>query len=92
MDNVIQSLNNWALVDRVQLPGPFLRLVYNDARLILRGKLTGQRHDRFQTESQIATVDSCFDLVGSHQHGVARNELRDIKGISSQNEGTLILY
>ena len=27
--------------------------------------LTGQRHDRVQTESQIATVDSCFDLVGS---------------------------
>ena len=25
--------------------------------------LTGQRHDRVQTESQIATVDSCFDLV-----------------------------
>ena len=30
-----------------------------------------QRHDRVQTESQIATVDSCFDLVGSLQHGVA---------------------
>ena len=27
--------------------------------------LTGQRHERVQTESQIATVDSCFDLVGS---------------------------
>ena len=25
--------------------------------------LTGQRHNRVQTESQIATVDSCFDLV-----------------------------
>ena len=24
----------------------------NDARLILRAKLTGQRHDRVQTESQ----------------------------------------
>ena len=33
--------------------------------------LTGQRHDRVQTESQIATVDSCFDLVGPLQHGVA---------------------
>ena len=45
------------------------RIVHNDARLILRGKR--QRHDRVQTESQIATVDSCFDLVGSLQHGVA---------------------
>ena len=27
--------------------------------------LTGQWHDRVQTESQIATVDSCFDLVAS---------------------------
>ena len=33
--------------------------------------LTGQRHDRVQTESQIATVDTCFDLVGPLQHGVA---------------------
>ena len=37
--------------------------------------LTGQRHDRVQTESQIATVDSCFDLVGSLQHGVASCEV-----------------
>ena len=38
--------------------------------------LTGQRHDRVQTENQIATVDSCFDLVGSrHQHGLASNEV-----------------
>ena len=37
--------------------------------------LTGQRHDRVQTESQIATVDSCFDLVGSRQHGVASYEV-----------------
>ena len=43
------------------------RLVNYDARLILRRKLKGQRHDRVQTESQIATVDSCFDLVGSLQ-------------------------
>ena len=50
--------------------------VNNNARLILRGKsLTGQRHDRVQTESQIATVDSCFDLVGSLQHGVASCEV-----------------
>ena len=33
--------------------------------------LTGQRHDRVHTKSQIATMDSCFDLVGSLQHGVA---------------------
>ena len=52
------------------------RLVNNDARLILHGKLNGTtRHDRVQTESQIATVDSCFDLVGSLQHGVASCEV-----------------
>ena len=37
--------------------------------------LTGQRHDSIQTESQIATVDSCFDLVGSLQHVVASCEV-----------------
>ena len=38
--------------------------------------LTGQRYDKDQTESQrVATVDSCFDLVGSRQHGVAGNEI-----------------
>ena len=38
--------------------------------------LKGQRrHDRVQTESQIATVDSCFDLVGSLQHRVASCEV-----------------
>ena len=37
--------------------------------------ITGQRHDRVQTESQIATVDSCFDLVGSLQRGVASCEV-----------------
>ena len=36
--------------------------------------LTGQWHDRVQTESQIATVDSCFDLIESLQHGVASCE------------------
>ena len=36
-------------------------LTINDARLILRKKP--------------ATVDSCFDLVESHQHGVASNEV-----------------
>ena len=36
--------------------------------------LTGQRHEE-QTESQVATVDSCFDLVGSLQHGVANCEV-----------------
>ena len=53
----------------------FQELVNNDARLILRESLTGQRHDRVPTESQIATVDSCFDLVGSLQHGVASCEV-----------------
>ena len=37
--------------------------------------LTGQRHDRVQTENQIAAVDSCFDLDGSRQHGVTSDEL-----------------
>ena len=37
--------------------------------------LTGQRHDRDQTESQIATVESCFDLLGYLQHGVASCEV-----------------
>ena len=37
-------------------------------------KLTRQRHDRDQTENQNATVDSCFELVGFHQHGVAQKE------------------
>ena len=41
----------------------------------VRCTLTGQRHDRVQTESQIATVDSCFDLVWSLQHSVASSEL-----------------
>ena len=39
------------------------RLVNNAARLILRGKLNWTT-TRVQTESHIATVDSCFDLVG----------------------------
>ena len=52
------------------------RIANNDARLILRiESLTGQRHDRVQTESQIATVDRCFDLVESRQHGVASYEV-----------------
>ena len=37
--------------------------------------LTGQRHDRVQTESQITTVNNCFDLVGPLQHGVASCEV-----------------
>ena len=37
--------------------------------------LTEHWHDRVQTESQIATVDSCFDLIGSLQHGVASCEV-----------------
>ena len=39
--------------------------------------LTGQRHDRVQTGSQELQpwTYSCFDLVGSHQHGVASYEV-----------------
>ena len=33
--------------------------------------LTGQWHDRVRTEPTFATVDSCFDLVWSHQYGIA---------------------
>ena len=38
---------------------------------------TGQRHDRDQTENQqnAATVDSCFELVGSRMHGVAQQKV-----------------
>ena len=48
------------------------------ARLIgLRRKLTRQRHDRDQTENQqnTATVDSCFELAGTRQHGVAQQKV-----------------
>ena len=34
-----------------------------------------QQHDRVQTDSHITTVDSCFDFVGSLQHGVASCEV-----------------
>ena len=39
--------------------------------------LTRQRHDREQTENQqnAATVDSCFELVGSRQLGVAQQKV-----------------
>ena len=43
--------------------------------------LTGQRHDRLKANNcnmkanKSATVDSCFDLVGSRQHGVASYEI-----------------
>ena len=39
--------------------------------------LTRQRHDRDQTENQqnAATVDSCFELDGSRQHGVAQQKV-----------------
>ena len=41
------------------------------ARLDCVENLTRQRHDRDQTENQqnAVTVDSCFELVGSRQHG-----------------------
>ena len=45
--------------------------------------LTGQRHDRVQTEGRhdrVQTADSCFDLVGSRRHGVASNEEKTKSG------------
>ena len=47
----------------------------------LRRKLsTTATYDRDQTESQQnATVDSCFELLGSRQHGVAQQNSRTIK-------------
>ena len=47
------------------------------ARLDCVENLTRQRHDRGQTENQqnAATVDSCFELVGSRQHGVAQQKV-----------------
>ena len=51
------------------------RLVNNEQGWYYIESLKGQGHDRDQTESQIATVDSCFDLVGSLQHGVASCEV-----------------
>ena len=47
------------------------------ARLDCVENLTRQRHDRDQTENQqnAATVDSCFELVGSRQHGVAQQKV-----------------
>ena len=47
------------------------------ARLDCVETLTRQRHDTDQTENQqnAATVDSCFELVGSRQHGVAQQKV-----------------
>ena len=47
------------------------------ARLDCVENLTRQRHDRNQTENQqnAATVESCFELVGSRQHGVAQQKV-----------------
>ena len=41
--------------------------------------LRRQRHDRDQTENQqnAATVDSCSELVGSRQHGVAQQKVEE---------------
>ena len=52
-------------------------LMQISARLDCVENLTRQRHDRDQTENQqnAATVDSCFELVGSRQHGVAQQKL-----------------
>ena len=47
------------------------------ARLDCVENLILQRHDRDQTENQqnATTVDSCFELVGSRQHGVAQKKV-----------------
>ena len=46
------------------------------ARLDCVENLIRQRHDRDQTENQQnATVDSCFELVGYRQHGVAQQKV-----------------
>ena len=45
----------------------------NDARLMLR--LNGQRHEGPNWKPRITIVDSCVDLGGSRQHGVASNEV-----------------
>ena len=60
-----------------------LGLTTSDASHAQKGRmdcvenLTRQRHDRDQTENQqnAATVDSCFKLVGSRQHGVAQQKV-----------------
>ena len=54
-----------------------LTLTQISARLDCVENLTRQRHDRDQTENQqnAATVDSCFELVGSRQHGVAQQKV-----------------
>ena len=41
-----------------------------------------QRHDRDRTENRqnAATVDSCFELVGSRQHGVAQQKVEQPTG------------
>ena len=52
-------------------------IIQISARLDCVENLTRQRHDRDQTENQqnAATVDSCFELVGSRQHGVAQQKV-----------------
>ena len=53
------------------------QMTHISARLDCVENLTRQRHDRDQTENQqnAATVDSCFELVGSRQHGVAQQKV-----------------
>ena len=52
-------------------------MIQISARLDCVENLTRQRHDRDQTENQqnAATVDSCFELVGSRQHGLAQQKV-----------------
>ena len=50
------------------------RIANNDAELILHRKLKGQWHNRVKLKA-IATINSCFDVVGSRQHYVASCEV-----------------
>lgn len=36
----------------------------------MQWKTYRDKHDRVQTESQESTADSCFDVIGSHSHGI----------------------
>ena len=55
----------------------FLLITQISARMDYVENLIRHRHDRDQTANQqnAATVDSCFELVGSRQHGVAQQKV-----------------
>ena len=54
------------------------------ARLIGLRRKPRQGHDGDQTENQqnAATVDSCFELVGSRQHGVSQQKVEQPTRVS----------